>query len=310
VSVHRIKAGTAGQLLEHYPPSRVASATWELQDLTYGDTTASRVLASGAATADSFSQATSALAGPSAANARRVPIANTTDLVIGRRYEIVGGDSSEVFELAGINTNSYALAKWPLVGTYATGATVSGLRLVAGTTIPSSVYDDEHLLDLQRQLRVVWVMSTGSIVWRQALLVRNDEGDLDVQNVAAKVRSKWPDVHTRLDQHNRDVLPDLVAAAKSELRTMLLKNGITLERYLVGDTGEWACAWRVLLDLAHTGNIPANTTAERWQDHCENRFLEFWQPLVQETQPAETTKTDPATDDALPRQGHASLVLA
>jgi hypothetical protein len=309
MAIHRIKAGVSGQVLEIYPAAYEATATWELHDLTYGDTSGTRVLASGSATVDTFDEDTSATAGPATANARRIPLEDTTGLTIDRRYEIAGVDSSEVFELAGINADSYGLARWPLGGAYASGATVRGLRLASTTAIASAVYDDDNLLDQQRQLRVVWTLASGKIVQRQAMLVRHDEADLDVDAIAAKIRNTWPDVHTRVDQHNRNVMPDLVSAAKAELRTLMLTKGKAPERYLTGEVGEWATAWRVLDNLANTGNVPANTTPERWQDFTRDRFLEFWSPLVMGTPPRETTETDPATDATIGRHSHDPLVL-
>ena len=91
--MHEILRDGGDQTLTHVPPSRVASATYSIEDLTLDIDAASRVLGSGSATVDSLSETTTAASGVGQTDPRRIAITNSA-AVVGRQYEIVSTDGT------------------------------------------------------------------------------------------------------------------------------------------------------------------------------------------------------------------------
>lgn len=311
MAVVRIRSGEAGRVLEHYPAVRQASATWELHDLTFGEESVARILASGSTTLDSASQAVSAAVGRGQANPDRLPMANTSAFVVGRRYELVHAEDgrTERVKVVAIYANNYLTTDLPLMGAYPNGSTVRGLRLVT-LALPAAVYDDDNLVREGRRLRIVWTYADGTRFQQQARVVRHDATDLVPHEIEEEILRMWPDINTRLTHHNKPVLPGLVASAMNELLTMLRKQGLDPLRYLTGDVGKWAVVWRTLMTQAQLGNVPGSTSADRWQDYTAEQFERFWPHLTDGTPGEETTETSKSTDGVVGRHAHNPIRLA
>ena len=145
---HEILYSGGAQSIYHVPRDRdarasyVASATYQIVDLTRGEDDPDReiVAAATAATVDSTSTTTDAAAGPGQSDARVIPVTSEAGFTVGHVYQISQDDTSEVFQVAGTETGSL-LAQHGLRNDYTTGATVRGIELAA--SFPSGEAADE-----------------------------------------------------------------------------------------------------------------------------------------------------------------------
>ncbi len=109
-----------------------ATATARIVDLEFAETDADAdriILATSAATVDSFATTTSAVTGPRSADPRKVPIAAGVP-VVGVLYVISAAGETETFEVSRVNSLD-VYARNELRSPYASGATVTGCRVSA-----------------------------------------------------------------------------------------------------------------------------------------------------------------------------------
>jgi hypothetical protein len=239
--MHQILLDGTSQTLRHVPPGYVSSATYVLEDLAYSIGDASRTLASGSCTAASWSLTTSASAGPSASNGRRISVSATTGATVGAPAVVTAADGSrEIIELAAVGSASYVEAVTALAGTYASASTVRGILLTA--SIPDDVAANETLLEQQHPLRVVFTYSLDGKPYRVQHPVEF------VRHTAADIGTRW---HALVSELTRSIRVDFRAA------------NVDPERLLLGDIGVELLVLRVVEHAAISGWSPgASNQAE------------------------------------------------
>lgn len=153
MTAHRVYFGKGSQTIRTVPhragrPVRVASATFGIFDVRYGDDSADHVLvaAGTAGTLDSASTTTTALAGRRATDRRVLTVADSAAFSAGRRYLIEAADGrAELVRIVAVPSGTVLLAAAEIVGDYPTGSTLRGVEVAA--TFPGGAADDEENLD-------------------------------------------------------------------------------------------------------------------------------------------------------------------
>lgn len=146
---HEVVAGGGAQTLRFTPRDRdgkvvaVASATYAVEDLRLSTEDAGRfVVAAGtAASVDSVSTTTSALAGRGASDPRYVAVADETGIVAGRTYLLTASDGRREIVVVAEVGSGFFRAVDEIAGSFAASSTLSGVDLTG--TFPSSEADDE-----------------------------------------------------------------------------------------------------------------------------------------------------------------------
>lgn len=258
------------------PGTRQEAVTYEVHDLRYSIDDANRVLQSGAATTESTSSTTNAGAGPSEADPRAVSVGDTTPYTAGRRYELVDLTTgrAHVFEVDSMSA-SVLYASAPLPAAFAAGSTVRSTHV--SFTLADSILAVRERVDLAEPLLVVWTFGDGTTQSRLAYVVRDPDGDVDLEEVRQSVVRLFPDVYTRIEYAGRDTLPDTVAEGYRILRAQLQRDGIDVGRTFAGENVHYATAWWVLLHLAAGGNHPGEAEVlANWMNHCSVN----WQTMI------------------------------
>lgn len=153
MTTHRVYYAKGTQTIRTVPhragrPVRVASATYGIFDVRFAeDSDEHELVAAGtAATLDSASTTTTALAGRRAADRRSLTVSSSAAFTAGRTYLLEASDGrAELVRIAAIPSGTVMLAATEIVGDYATGSTLRGVEVAA--TFPSSAADDELKLD-------------------------------------------------------------------------------------------------------------------------------------------------------------------
>lgn len=148
-----------------HTPTRVASATYSIVDMTEGQTSADReVVASTAATLDSPNTTISAAAGRDQANASTVTATSASGITEGHSLLLTATDGSqrELIEVAGISGTTVT-TRHPIRGIYASGSALQGIELSG--TFPAAVANDEDLaIDDGREYQITFVYTIDSEV--------------------------------------------------------------------------------------------------------------------------------------------------
>lgn len=302
----RLIYNLTGQVLRHVPGSRQTGASWVLEDLLHSAGDSGRTLDSGTATLDAASQALTAAAGPTQADATAVSIAATAAFVprFDRHgdpvatFEIVDASGrGEHVVVVGVTTNTTLHLRDPLTRSYpATTSTIRGIELVTGA-IASAVLQDENRMQGDYPMRVVWTYADGYRFQEQVRLVRDNAVDLSVDAIVRDIRELFPDVATRLAYAGRDTLPGFVRSMIRLLRADGLGRKIRLEEFLAGEQGHWAVVWRTMMHLASLGNMPAQDGGDprNWITYCKGEFEARWLGQVVGEPGLETIELDGAT---------------
>jgi len=275
MAVQRVLYGESGQSLRHTPPERVASATYQIEDLEYDADDPSRVLASGSATIDSLSLTSNAAAGDGQTNPSRISVASTTGATIGDPAVITAADGSfELFEIAAVSADSYIEARHPLIGLYPSGSTVRGLQLSA--SVPASVYDEEEYVEMQDGLRVVWEYTIGGVARKrqqQIRVVYQDEPDIELGEVESIIRDMHPDIVDRVVSPGE--IRGWVQLAKRRLNGEFRANGQRPEQMMLGDEYNFCIAYLAMKIAGQNGCIPRNQEPDQFIDamHKEYRSI-------------------------------------
>lgn len=231
------------QLFELYPPEGVpaAAATYSVWPGFRGDDEAAEF--SGTATMDTYSQAPSAASGYTQANRRRVNIATTTGLAVGRLVvlENVLGQK-EVAKVTAIAAASYFEVEYDLAYDYTTTSTVKGFRQ---TFSPPDVFvqNESKINSEAYPYRIRWSYTVAGVAGRNLQyfdLLRHAEQPGLVDD---DVKNTWPDsaymmdadrrqrimgeAHAELDKDLRLRGLDPALIAPQSVRTQLLKNCFT-----------------------------------------------------------------------------------
>jgi hypothetical protein len=247
--------GAGAQAVEAYATDaqgrrvKPSGATARIVDLEFSESAddADRIiLATAAATVDSFSTTTTAAAGPRSANARLVPITAGVP-VVGRHYAITSAGQTESFEVDRVDSlNIYARDE--LRGTYASGATVTGLRVTA--SFPAGRANDADELDRRTIYGIDWVFTgttgdayvrTWARIERRHRAPRATTADLYLIDSRFAVASHDS---TRLETH--------LQLADREINAHLMHGRRDLANTDDGEAGRLAVAWRAA-ELAYHG---------------------------------------------------------
>jgi hypothetical protein len=274
--LHEVRHGGGDQDLIHVPPVRVASATFSIEDLTESDDSDDRVIASGAATVDTFSQALTAAAGQGQANSRRASLAVTTNLVVGRMYAIESDAGAlECFQAAGVAA-AYVDAAAPFGGSYTTAGRVRGLELTA--TFPELVADDDDFVEDDTPFRVGWtydVAGRSVTVWEQIRIVRNMAAVRHLAEIEQQLRTTWPGLVKHLSEHPSS-LRQFIEPAARRVDARLRTRGLDPETHLAGPQYVELVAQRTVLQFADNGMFPGGVEWSEWRDTQKAEYVLLW----------------------------------
>ncbi len=299
--VHRLLFGQSGQTL-HFTPARRQALSWVLEDLTVPEQGAERILAQGDLEAPAGDIETTQDSGPGTPFRDRVFASSSAD--VGEMLRITSAETgtSELFTVAGVRVGQYLTTLVPLTTRYPVGSTVDRLR-VTTEPLPDDVTNDRERLQQREPMRVVWSLDDGSRHQEQVYLLRADHGDLDTAKVLQTVTRLFPDVQTRFEHHDKDMLEGMVDACADAMSAQLSARGIpSASGFLLGDQGRFALAFKVLLHLAALGNRPGNDDAQRWDAYLEREYEGAIAGLFTGQDGAETQRPDPVTDTVAPQR--------
>jgi hypothetical protein len=278
--MHQILLDGTSQTLEHVPAGYVSAATFVLEDLTYGIDDASRTLASGSCSVASWSLTTSASAGPSASNARRLSTASTTGAAVGAPAVVTAADGSrEIIEIAAVSSGTYVEASAALSATYASGSTVKGIRLTA--SVPDAVAANEDLLEQQHPFRIVWTYTLDGVVHRvqhAVEFVRHTAADVDVGSALISLSILYPDIASRLPDGARWTA--LVAELTRSIRVDLRARSIDPERWMLGEAGLELLILRTVEHAAYLGWSPGSQDQAEFYRTARARYRERLESLT------------------------------
>lgn len=238
--------------------AKPSGATARIVDLDYTEDESDDlriVLATSAATVDSLSTTTTAIAGVRTADPRKVPITAGVP-VVGVSYAISSAGNTEAFVVDRIDSlNIYA--REALRFQHASGATVTGLRVSA--TFPSGRANDATELDRRATYGVDWTFTgtTGKSPVRT--LCR-------IERRAVAVRATVSDLFLaapRLEGMNRErnLLDKHIVHADEEITALLEHRGDQVANRDDGKVAKMAVVWRAL-ELAYR-DLPAASYAEQ-----------------------------------------------
>lgn len=220
-------------------PVVVASATYKIVDLRKSDEDSDRdVVASTAASVDSYSGTTQAIAGAGAADPTRIDLDDVTGLAVGSRYLLTAAGDQQLVELRSVDSgNNYAYTTAPITDQFASGATLSGIE-VSGT-FPSAEAADELRLEAGGgPYAVDWSFNgvpgpVRELIWlrrhaRTPMITVDDVDTLDAQLV--RVTGNLFSIDKLIEQGERDFNAELLAAGIHPERfhgTELARNAVT-----------------------------------------------------------------------------------
>lgn len=284
------------QPLIHVPPVRVAAATFALEDLAEGETSAGRVLASGAATVDSLNAAMTADSGRGTTSPRTIFVV-AGGAQARHVYAVEGDDDSELVRLEAVAA-TYVTAAAPLSARYATGSRLRGVELSA--TFPAAAAAREDLQEEDRVLRIVWTYTIAGRTVRVAdqVRVRRDAADVRYLGRAeAVLREDWPELVQALPKHGNAVRVVVNACARL-LVAKLKGRSIPPESFLAGDIGFELLLARCLWRFAERGHAPGGVDIEQWRDERRIEFHSQWKALATGTPGLDVADVDPVANEA------------
>lgn len=143
---------------------------WEDRE---GDLATARSATTGSASVDSVNTTVDAASGSGQANPKKVNVAATSSTAIGRQYLITNTalGQSEWFEVAGIASADYLIARQPLVHAYASADTVVGTRIsiTIDTTWASDINNLSDPYAPNPRWRAVFTYTVASVTYREAV---------------------------------------------------------------------------------------------------------------------------------------------
>jgi len=301
VAVHLLRFEEIGRSLVHTTATPQASATWEVHDLTKTRGATGYIVASGVATVDTAAVDLMQEAGPGTDNARRILVASTGSLSVGRRYLLSDSQGSEVVTIEGIALDVYTDLVYPLSGTYTVenGARLQGLRITA--TLPNTIAANEDHLHFNDPLRIVWSYGDGQKHQEQIRVVRHDYGDLSLPDIKRDVLDLFPDVHQRIEHSGKGTLDSMIAAVMRIEHAAILADGDEPDRVLHGDQGRFVIVWATLAHMAAMNVRPgSDDDPALWLEHCGKQYNRFFGTTRRGTAGARTTAIgSPVTESAI-----------
>ena len=263
---HRVIHGATGQKLRHVPATRIAEATFVIENLTYSiQQPSERVIAEGAAAVATWSLTTDGASGPDQASGTRIPVTATAGAEIGDPALIEAVDGGrELFEVVGLYAGEYLEAGGSLAGSYPSGSTVAGVLVTAD--VPDDFAADRMLLEQGHTYRVTWTYQVAGVTVRipeLVELVHHSDGDLAVGAVVMTLRKLYPDIASRKPDDETDFAA-IVAELAEDVGDDLRERGIDPGQFLSGPQGRRLLIRRVLAFRGEQGWTPGSLKDESW----------------------------------------------
>lgn len=304
MAAHRVYYGKGDQpvvtvLHRQGRPLRVASATYAILDVRYGETSAEHelVAAGTAAAVDAAAATLSARAGRAAADRRTITVTDTADHAAGRRYLLEAPDGrAELVRLAEVASPTQVLTIAEIAGDYPAGSTLRGVEVAA--SFPAVAADDVQKLD-----DLAWIIewsAAGLPPIREMIhLHRGEEAQLATLDELLELDSSLAAAGG-----DRRELALALGRAHRDLRTDLLLAGAVESDLLTGSIGRDAVIYRAA-HLALSGSN--DESAVRRAEAYGKRYEELRAALQIGAKKPETVVVDKSTSSELTRISPASL---
>lgn len=279
---HRVLLGQGDQTIRYVPidalgrPTRVASATYTIVDLTEGSTSSNRtVVASTAATVDAVSTILTAAAGRTASNSRLLSIDSTSGILSGHSYLLATADGDghrELVTAERVATGAvHALRE--VQGIYATSDTLQGIELSA--TFPAAVADDEDLaIRDRRDYQIVWSFEINSRAYLVPERITVERYSVVPWIGPEDVLRGHPMLKSRLRPGSEH---DALAVATEEIEGELEASGINPAYYRPSTVGRIAVRYLALDYLFRQvgGGEADQTLAETYRARFKTQILQL-----------------------------------
>jgi hypothetical protein len=304
--LHRVVYAKTGQVLSHLPARPVASATYEIEDLSEPQEGDDRQIVSGSATISGTSLTTDADAGPREADPRKIPVASTTGASVGAWWIEDALGIGELVLIEGIASGDSLRIRDPLLRAYASGSTVRPLAITAA--FPNTQAADEDLIDVA--MRVVWVYTIDGRERRQQeqiRIVRQTSLDAPPTEVVDFCRLFAPDLAASL-RHRQ--LEGWVPLAQRLVLAQARSEGLELTQLLAGDRMVEILAWRALQIAGENGYAPGQVEPMKFAAAMRANFDRCWAALTVGAPGLDTATTDEDDEQIEPTErGRLSLAL-
>lgn len=278
--LHEIAFEETGQTLYHVPPLRVVSATYSIEDTTRDEDASDRVIASGAASVDSYSANVNADSGRGQPNPRRINISGMGSPTIGRPYIIEASDGQAETKTLEAIGSTYLLMSTEVKGSYTNGDDVYGIQISA--SFPDGTAADESIFDDDRPLVVVWTYTIGDhqkIVDEQIRLVRGTATAQYLGQAEIVFNERWEELVTPM-RAKPSAVRQLAKVCADWISPRLKYKGIDPDDFMRGEQGLDVLVERMALHAAENGFIPTNREQEAFVEDRRRSFASCWNDLV------------------------------
>lgn len=270
--LHEIVFGGGDQPLVHVPPRVVASATYMVEDLHEGESSSGRdLVASGAATVDSYSRKTSAAAGRGESDPRLLTVGTVVGVSEGQHLRISssGGAETRIVEYASGTT--IRLTR-PLATNHPTEADVEGIEISG--TFPAASAADSDLYDGDRVLEVTWyyeLLSEPTYVTEQIRMVRSRFEAAYIAPVEQVLRATHSALVKQLDPYG-DSLREIIEDAAEQIELKLRRKNYDPTTFLAGRAGFQLVKSKTLEIIAENGIHPPGFSSSEYLEHMAGQM--------------------------------------
>ncbi len=286
---HSLIYGNGAQTVSFVPERVPISATYEVKDTRYSETSAESVIvaAGTAATVDSTSTTLSAAAGRGA-DRRVVTLTSVAGVVVGRHYELLDPRGQREIVIADtINaTAKTVFLRDPVLKSYASGATFRGAEVRA--SIPGSWTDDDQVMQSGSCALIVWTLvgGTPSVSREVIALVRGTQQLVTPQDVLLLAPT--------LAQGRAD-LTSAIAQATSHYNADLRMAGISPTSHFAGQLGQEAVKVLAVMYALQHSKDESDVRVWEW---AKERAAEIRASLTVGKDKAGVLELDPGSDSA------------
>jgi len=294
---HPVYMSQGEQPLVHVPATMPAAATFEIADMSLSSDSPLRVLASGAATVDGLDELTvGSVAGPRAANPRRIPITGS-DAEVGRVYRLVSATdgTSQLVRVEAVSATS-VLVTGPLSAEYPVGSQLLGAELRCAFPADAAARTELQ----ERVLRVRWTYDVGGVarpITEQVRLVGSESeiaGWLSI--VEVRLREDWAELVHQLGG-GPAALRALVRSCARDVSSTLRAMGSEPEGLFLGDQGIELLVRRCVYRFGELGHHPKSREIEAWTTQARIHWLALSKGIANGGG-SRTAELDPLTDTA------------
>lgn len=301
--VQEIVTGGGAQTLAIVPWKLPSAATYVVEDLLESKTSSSRYIegteaSPSAATIDATSETTTAAAGRGQADPRVMTGTGFSGITPGLAYAIVAADGRyELFRCFATSSTS-VVAEQPLVGTYPSGSTITGIRVTG--TFPAATADDDDNFEQDRPYRVTWNLTIDGVlvpIAQPIRLVRQKWDDGQLADLELWLRTTWQDIYRKYGDYAEVRAVCRFTAQRCAAR--LRKSGIDPSTYLGGPSGWDLLAARLILESAQRGFSPQNVDETTFLEDARREWAEAWSNVARGADARDVVHAR-RSDDAVP----------